>query len=170
MHNQLKCALALIGALGWPAALIGAASAGGYDRTTPNGIVETGGASCVLYSSGCCYTKVVRHSRSVRYVPVRRYRQCCGYGYHQARRLCVQPYRVAPYVGHQEPVVAACYFTRVRIPDGRGGWVRGKARVCNSADPTSSSEKSALSEITKGRCATGLCYAGMTSDQLCVLR
>ena len=92
----------------------------------------------VWYSSSCCYRRIVRHERTVRYVPVERY----GYGgrryrygyYDEPRRYrrYAPAYRTSHWV---EDVYSGnaeiCYARRVRVLDGRGGWVWGIRAVCD---------------------------------------
>lgn len=128
----------------------------------------------VSYSSDCCYKKIVRTIREVRYVritPPRRY----GWGperhysrpHHPAhvhRPASYSEVHVAPvrrfggyyerrrydrprydrYDGYDDgydaynavdaptvEVVPVCTSTRVRVLDGKGGWVWGLKRVCS---------------------------------------
>jgi hypothetical protein len=123
-------------------------------------------SSNVWYSSNCCYKKIVRHERSVRYVPTERpyYRD----GYYERPRYrgsyYDRPYRSSYYSDrhyyrsgyYERPAYRSSYYyntprryvsdsyavryagegyygyagyrdgcTRVRVLDGRGGWVWG---------------------------------------------
>lgn len=49
------------------------------------------GGRYVWYSADCCYQKVVRHERDVRYIPVRRYAR--PYVYEQRPRVYAPPLR-----------------------------------------------------------------------------
>lgn len=98
----------------------------------------------VWYSSSCCYKKIVRHERSVRYVPVdeeRRYERHGYYdrpyrssSYYDAPRRYVDdsyaPRRYDSYSGYSS-YADSCYTRRVQVEDGRGGWVWGVKRVCD---------------------------------------
>jgi hypothetical protein len=102
----------------------------------------------VWYSSNCCYRKLVRHERSVRYV-----REDYGYrssyydggysrrsyrsGYYERpsyRQRYYSDYYQRPYRSYRYSNAGYlsydnCYGGRVRVADGRGGWVWGR-RVC----------------------------------------
>ena len=96
----------------------------------------------VWYSSNCCYKKIVRHSRSVRYVPTddgyydRSYRRSYyGDGY-VSRRYVNNGYYDN---GYSNGYYNNSYYNngygsyaqncrRERIYDGRGGWVWGDRR------------------------------------------
>lgn len=103
-------------------------------------------SSNVWYSSSCCYTKVVRHERRVRYVrtddgyydrPYRRSYYSDGYA---PRRYVSDNYAVAPryvdngyynngyYNNGYSSYAQTCAWRRERIYDGRGGWVWGERR------------------------------------------
>jgi hypothetical protein len=115
----------------------------------------------VWYSSDCCYKKVVRHIRQVRYVHTEPYRH---HGYYDrpryresyyapppryyserypahystvyvepARRRYTDYYapRYTSYRGYDAYNAAQCYSRRVPVADGRGGWVWGFRQVCN---------------------------------------
>lgn len=102
----------------------------------------------VWYSSDCCYKKIVRHERSVRYVPVDEERRYERHGYYD------RPYRSSSYYdttrsyseGSYAPrrydssygysnnyssYADSCHTRQVRVEDGRGGWVWGVKRVCD---------------------------------------
>ena len=120
-------------------ALAGAAQAGEYYRSDDGYRVQPYHRSVnVWYSSSCCYRKVVRHERIVRYVPVERHRYVerpYRYGYYDEPR----PYRrYAPAYRSSHWVESVysgnadiCYARRVRVLDGRGGWIWGVRTVCN---------------------------------------
>ena len=101
----------------------------------------------VWYSSDCCYKKVIRHERSVRYVPVDEERRYERHGYYD------RPYRSSSYYDTPRRYVDdsyvprrydsyssyssgyssyadSCYTRRAQVEDGRGGWVWGVRRVC----------------------------------------
>jgi hypothetical protein len=96
----------------------------------------------VWYSSSCCYRKVVRHVTTVHYERVDEgypyYRHPYYRGYHEHpyyRHPYYEGYNYRPYrhyslgygaVGY--PGYAVC--GRIRIPDGRGGWVWGRPAGC----------------------------------------
>lgn len=108
----------------------------------------------VWYSSNCCYQRVVRHTAY--YEPVRRhyshqyrpyrysydvqpyrrsyydrpyYRSNYEYGYGGYRGYRSVGYTSGHYVGGYD-AYNSCAVARVRIPDGRGGWVWGTAAGC----------------------------------------
>lgn len=121
------------------ATLAGAAHAGEYYRTDDGYRVRPYHRSVnVWYSSSCCYRKVVRHVRTVRYVPVERYGRYerpyrDGY-YDEPRRYrrYAPAYRSSHWVENVYSNTAdICYPRRVRILDGRGGWIWGVRTVCN---------------------------------------
>jgi hypothetical protein len=109
-----SCVLAF-GLLGGPA------KAGGYET------------NYVWYSSSCCYQKVVRHQRSVRYVPTGgyapnyvRYVRPRFYGLPTGRYRHVQFSEfnysgVIAYAGHD------CYWRKVPLGDG---WAWGLTKIC----------------------------------------
>ena len=102
----------------------------------------------VLHSPGCCYRKTVRHECRVRYVRVgggfnyrQRYYSNCVRPYypryHYYSDYYARPYR--SYIGYNYSgpnyagytgYAIVCTSTRVRVRDGRGGWVWGYRRVC----------------------------------------
>jgi len=98
----------------------------------------------VWYSSSCCYRKVVRHERSVRYV--RTYDEGSYYrsGYDRPYRhgYYDRPYRSRYYYGESRRYYGGGYYTgdagygdgcyrrSVRVADGRGGWVWGTRSSC----------------------------------------
>jgi hypothetical protein len=103
----------------------------------------------VWYSSNCCYRKVVRHERSVRYVPTDYgyrssdyndgyYRRSYRSGYYERpyyrhryySDYYERPYRSYRYYNAGYSSYDSCYGGRVRVADGRGGWVWGR-RVCD---------------------------------------
>jgi hypothetical protein len=112
-----SCVLVTLGSFVSPA------NAGGY------------GYDQVWYSASCCYGKVVRHSRSVRYVPAGGYGYGFGYGY-------VEPHRVVRVFAPPSPLLydnayiayasfgRLCFRRQVTLDDGRGGWVWGVATTC----------------------------------------
>lgn len=141
------CVLASLGFLAAPA------KAGEYYG---NGYY--GHRSNVHYTSSCCYRKVVRHVTTTRYVRVdpgyrtgyydRPYRDGSYYDRPYRSGYYDRPYRPA-YVdavqyddgygyglgvrrnyGGAYAHAEDCTRRRVRIPDGRGGWVWGVKRVC----------------------------------------
>jgi hypothetical protein len=109
-------------------------------------------SSNVWYSSNCCYRKVVRHERRVRYVRVDEERPYYRDRYHE------RPYRRSYHSGYYSDVprsytstsyvsrgyvdrgyypydgyrnyTESCYRRRVPILDGRGGWVWGYRSSC----------------------------------------
>ncbi|MBS0247290.1 MAG: hypothetical protein JSR61_11770 [Proteobacteria bacterium] len=112
----------------------------------------------VSYSSSCCYRKVVRYVRTVRYVRVRDrvyggtyappYRnsyygtpyRTVYYGEpYRGPHYYEQPYRYvgAEYDGYSTARVGYrvrygenCTVRRVRVADGYGGWVWATSRLC----------------------------------------
>jgi hypothetical protein len=116
-----------------------------------------GGRSSVWYSSNCCYRKIVRHVRTVNFVPTEPYRygyygNGYRYGYY-GRPYGVgyygRPYRYGYYGGGYrygdgyyggngyDAYNAAysakakhCSTQRVRVPDGHGGRVWGVKKIC----------------------------------------
>lgn len=115
----------------------------------------------VWYSSDCCYKKIVRHERTSRYVrihrqhrygyyappyrPYRTYRPYRPYSYYSRPPVQSGEYYVVPpqrplppprYQGGYSAYdaynyVPDCTQRRVRVLDGRGGWVWGSRQVCN---------------------------------------
>lgn len=130
-----SCLLVSLGILTSPA------KAGDYND---DGYYRHRHSSNVWYSSNCCYKKIVRHERSVRYVPVdedrsyerhgyyeRPYRQ--SYSYAAPRRYVDDSYgprRYDSYSGYSS-YADSCYTRRVQVEDGHGGWVWGVRRVCD---------------------------------------
>lgn len=116
---------------------------------------RSSGYGNVYYSSSCCYKKVVRHQTTSRYVRVdedRSYYRGGGYydqsyrssSYYDQPRRYVDDNYYAPrryvgydnggysgYSGYSAYAQQGCYDRRVRVDDGRGGWVWGSTRVCN---------------------------------------
>ncbi len=106
-----------------------------------------GYSSNVWYSSSCCYRKVVRHERRVRYVrtddgyydrPYRRSYYSDGYA---PRRYVNSGYYGNDYYNNgyndryyndgYSSYAQSCTWHRDRLYDGRGGWVWGeRRRVC----------------------------------------
>jgi hypothetical protein len=142
MRKYLRSLLFGLSVAGSLAALGVPASAGSYYRDRYVGHAYHGSHSNVWYTSSCCYRKIVRHVRSVRYVRIHRHRAYYRRGYRRyyGDGYYVRPYRThyhyrRPYVvrnvGYYDSVSQACYWTRVRVDDGRGGWVWGRERICN---------------------------------------
>lgn len=154
-----SCVLA---ALGFPTS---AARAGGYyddgyyrHRYYDDGYYRHRYRGHVWYSSKCCYKKIIRHERSVRYVRIDRWRHHGYYGRPWRYGYYERPYRYGYYDRPYRPayyydapryyndsywspgydaynaVSAAytdsCYRRRVPIGDGRGGWVWGLKTNC----------------------------------------
>lgn len=142
---------AILAVLGLGALVLGAfsipATAGEYYGGGYNGY-RTGGN--VWYSSSCCYRKVVRHERRVRYV--RTYGD--GYnggGYYNGGGAYRSTYYSPPRRYYGDRVVYSsgyrggyvnsyndgygggerCYARGVRVGDGYGGWVWSRTRVCD---------------------------------------
>lgn len=128
------CLLVSFGILSTPAKA-GEYYNGGYYRHPGN----------VWYSSNCCYRKVVRHERSVRYVAVeheRSYYPSSHYGYSSS--YYARPYRHSYYADQPRRYVddgyygsrsydsyaSNCYRRKVQVLDGRGGWVWGSRSSC----------------------------------------
>lgn len=126
--------------------LVNAAKAGEYYG---GGYYGHRHATSVWYSSSCCYRKIVRHERSVRYVRTDDgYRQ--GYygrpyyrdGYYdrpyRSGSYYVAPRRYVDYgaryttTGYSDGYDSynSCSAHRIRVPDGRGGWVWGVRAGC----------------------------------------
>ena len=115
-----SCVLVSFGSLASPA------KAGGYY-----------GNDQVWYSASCCYGKVVRHTRSVRYVPAGGY----GYGYDYGYGY-VEPHRVVRVFAPPSPLLydsayiayasygQICARRRVTLDDGFGGWIWGVETTC----------------------------------------
>ena len=86
----------------------------------------------VWYSSNCCYRKIVRHVRAVRYVHVRpRHRY---YGYYDRPHSRVSYYDVPPrryggYGGYAERDYG-CHRRRVRAIGADGEWVWAVSARC----------------------------------------
>jgi hypothetical protein len=90
----------------------------------------------VWYSSKCCYKKIVRHERSVRYVrtygdddyydrPRSTYRKRYShYDDYRPRHRYHDDYGYSSYA-------RSCHWRQVPVADGRGGWVWGEKRVCD---------------------------------------
>jgi hypothetical protein len=102
--------------------LVGPANAGEY------------GARYVWYSSSCCYQKVVRHEREVRYVPL----GYAPFSYDDGPPVYVRPsgrYRLVRFSEFNYSGVGVygdegCYWRRAPLPDWRGGWVWGVTTTC----------------------------------------
>lgn len=147
------CVLLALGAFAGPA------QAGGY-RYSDDGYYPRRHHGDVWYSSKCCYKKIIRHVRQVRYVRVDPYRR---HGYRSAYRPWREGYYGRPsgyygrpasytevyvngprrrYVGGamydaydaynaaDVDVAPTCIRRRAPMPDGRGGWVWGFKQVC----------------------------------------
>ena len=119
---------AILAVLGLGALVLGAfsipATAGEYYGGGYNGYRSGGN---VWYSSSCCYRKVVRHERRVRYV------RTYGDGYNGDRVVYSSGYR-GGYVNSYNDGYGGgerCYARRVRVGDGYGGWVWSRTRVCD---------------------------------------
>jgi hypothetical protein len=96
------------------------------------------------YTSKCCYRRVVRHSayyeRTYRssYYDDGYYRRSYRSGYYERpyyrhryySDYYERPYRSYRYYDTGYSTYDNCYGGRVRVADGRGGWVWGR-RVCN---------------------------------------
>lgn len=103
----------------------------------------------VWYSSSCCYKKIVRHERSVRYVRIDEEGSYHRHGYYdqpyrssyygEPRRY--EDYSYAPrrhyYGGYHSgyssgyaSYAESCYRRKVRVADDRGGWVWGVKTNC----------------------------------------
>lgn len=147
------CVLFALGAFAGPA------QAGGY-RYYDDGYYPRRHHGDVWYSSKCCYKKIIRHVRSVRYVRIDPYRRHGHYGpyrpwregyygqpsgYYGRPASYTEVYVDGPprrYVGGPMydaydaynaagvDVAPSCYRRRAPIPDGRGGWVWGFKQVC----------------------------------------
>jgi hypothetical protein len=133
---------------------------GGYYNGYRNGGYYNGyrygGYGNVYYSSRCCYQKVIRHETTSRFVRLdegpyyrgngyngyygRPYRS--SYYYDQPRRYVDDNYYAARrYIGYgnggysgyssYSAYAQNCYSQRVRVEDGRGGWVWSSRRVCH---------------------------------------
>jgi hypothetical protein len=123
------------------ASLAGAAHAGDYYRYDDDGyrVRPSYRSASVWYSSSCCYRKIVRHERTVRYVPIERHRyvdRAYRYGsYDQPRhyRHYAPAYRTSRWIEsvYSDNAVDVCYPRRVRVLDGRGGWIWGVRAVCD---------------------------------------
>jgi hypothetical protein len=100
--------------------------------------------SRVWYSSNCCYRKIVRHVRQVRYVKVppppkkkarlRLHRQYREYGDYDRPRYRVSHYDLPPrYVDDGGYVVRRdrCHHRRVRVLSGDGGWMWALRARCD---------------------------------------
>lgn len=95
-----------------------------------NGYRHRHGGS-VWYSSSCCYKKIVRHERSVRYVRVDEGRPYYRNGYHD------RPYRNGYY--HDRPYRSSYYYGSPRryvsdgyYDNGNGGYYNGNGRYYSS--------------------------------------
>lgn len=151
-----RIALAVLGfcVLGLTSLFVqGTASAGEYYR----GYAGYSGGN-VWYSSSCCYRKVVKHVRKVRYVRVddgyrdgyyaprhrssyyddgsyrsavysEPYRRPYDYGRPYRYYGGTNGYRVS-YGGYYGGYADRCTVRRVRVSDGYGGWVWARSRVC----------------------------------------
>lgn len=121
------------------------AKAGDYNE---NGYYRQRHSGNVWYSSNCCYKKIIRHERSVRYVPVDEERRNERHGYYDRpyrsssyydtpRRYVDDSYTTrrhdgySRYSGSYSSYADSCYTRRVQVEDGRGGWVWGVKRVCD---------------------------------------
>jgi hypothetical protein len=111
----------------------GPSPAGDYDRYDAAYAYRSYHSEDVLYSSACCYRRVLRQETSVGYAP-ERYGygdRVYGYGY------VARPYADYPYYRSYAATewrdagpAEVCELRRTRIIDGRGGWVWGVRRVC----------------------------------------
>lgn len=125
------CVLVSLGVLASPA------KAGDYDE---DGYRRHRHSSNVSYSSSCCYRKVVRHERSVRYVRVDEERSYERHGYYDRpyrssyydtpRRYADDSYTPRRYYAGYASYADSCDRRKVRVADGRGGWVWGVRADC----------------------------------------
>jgi hypothetical protein len=94
------------------------------------------GARYVWYSSSCCYQKVVRHERDVRYVRIGEYRPHYAYYarppvyVYRAERHRIVQFSEFNYSGVVAYAGEDCYWREVPLRDGRGGWVWGVTTIC----------------------------------------
>ncbi len=131
------CVLVSLGLLTSPA------KAGDYNE---DGYYRHRHSDNVWYSSNCCYRKVVRHERSVRYERVDEERSYERHGYYDRsyrqsyysdtpRRYrddsyAPRHYGYSGYSGYSGYASYANSCDRRRIADGRGGWVWGVRADC----------------------------------------
>lgn len=124
-----SCVLASLTLLGGPAK---AGESGGYYAP---------GTTRVWYSSSCCYRRIVRNSRSVRYVRVARgYRSPPASDYRPYRDDRAWRYDRPPYgPGYGAWLGGGWYYANyvpppdcrlVRITDGMGGWMWSRRAGC----------------------------------------
>jgi hypothetical protein len=119
---------------------------GGYYNGYRNGGYyngyRNGGYGNVYYSSRCCYQKVIRHETTSHFVRLDE-----GGSYYGGNGYYGRPYRSSyyydrpRYIGYgnggysgysgYSAYAQSCYSQRVRVDDGRGGWVWSLRRVCN---------------------------------------
>lgn len=143
MRSHLKLVLLVLSAVALFATLTLPAAAGDYYyRHGYAGGAYYGGHTRVWYSSSCCYRRIVRHVKSVRYVPVYRHRAYYhGYGRYYGHSYYLRPYRAhysyyphryaVQQVGYYDSYATGCYWGRVRVDDHYGGWVWGRERICH---------------------------------------